>query len=61
MKNNRNNIKQSLKLKKEKRKKAMNCMLKGKDTIIHLTTGQIKKAKYNLVNIFLIQNLWKQM
>ena len=39
MKNNRNNIKQSLKLKKEKRKKAMNCMLKGKDTIIHLTTG----------------------
>ena len=39
MKNNRNNIKQSLELEKEKRKKAMNCMLKGKNTIIHLTTG----------------------
>ena len=35
-------------------------MLNGKDTIIRLITGQIKKTQYKWVNIFQNRNLWER-
>ena len=36
-------------------------MLNGKDTIILLTVGLIKKAEYKWVNIFKNWNLYEQL
>ena len=43
------------------KRKCDNYMLNGKDTIILLTVGLIKKAEYKWVNIFKNWNLYEQL
>ena len=45
-------IKKGLELKKSSREKVINYMLNGKDTIIHLIVGSMKKTQYKMSDFF---------